>query len=330
MKARRGLPLFLLVSIFIAGFPVYAQERVVISYSSVEAPNANWYIAHDRKMFQKYGVDVETIYIPSSSTVMNALIGGSVRAGNGSGGAIAAAAVAGANLVSVASFINTLPYELVVQESIKTAADLKGKAIGIARIGSASDVAARVLIKGLGLEPDKDVAMIQSGSGAERVAAFRGGRIAGFPSPPGVIHLAKGIPHRVIITTAQLPKSLPFPYACLTTTKSYLASNRETVRRILMALIEGSQFFKTRKEESKRLLAKYSKQNDEAFLEGSYIGNEPIYERVPLMTREGMEIQIKEALTRRPGFSLKFEDVVDESLVLQLQKEGFIDRLYRQ
>lgn len=309
---------------------VLSQERVAISYSSVEAPNANWYIAQDRKLYQKYGVDAESIYIPSSTTVINALIGGSVKLGNGSGGAIAAAAVAGGNVVAVASFINTLPYELVVQESIKSAADLKGKAIGIARLGSSSDVAARVLLRGLGLEPDKDVPIVQSGSGAERVAAFRGGRIAGFPSPPGVIHLAKGVPHRVIITTASLPKSLAFPYASLTTTKSYLASNRETVKRALMALIEGVHFFKTRKEESKRLLAKYSKQNNEAFLESSYLGNEPIYERVPLMTREGMDLQIKEALARRPGFSLKFEDVVDESLVLQLQKEGFIDRLYKQ
>ena len=180
------------------------------------------------------------------------------------------------------------------------------------------------------MDPDKDVAIVQSGSGAERVAAFRGGRVAAFPSPPGVIHLAKGIPHRVIISTADLPKSLPFPYASLTTTKSYLASHRETVKRVLMALIEGSHFFKTRKEESKRLLAKYSKQNNEAFLEGSYLGNEPIYEKVPYMNREGMEIQIKEALTRRPGFTLKYEDVVDESLVVQLEKEGFIQKLYKQ
>jgi NitT/TauT family transport system substrate-binding protein len=264
--------LLALLGIFLPANPAVTQERVTLSYSSVEAPNANWFIAHDRRLYQKYGVDAESIFIPSSSTVINAIIGGSVKLGNGTGGAIANAAVAGANLVAVGSFINTLPYELIVQESIKSAADLKGKTIGIARIGSASDVAARVLLKGLGLDPDKDVAIIQGG----------GGRIAGFPSPPGVIHLAKGIPHRVLITTAELPKRLPFPYVCVTTTKSYLASNRETVKRILMALIEATHFFKTRKEESKRLLAKYSKQNSEAFLEGSYLGNEPIYERVPL------------------------------------------------
>jgi ABC-type nitrate/sulfonate/bicarbonate transport system substrate-binding protein len=316
--------------LLLIGAAAHAQEHVAVSYSSVEAPNANWYIAQDRKLYLKYGVDAESIFIPSSSTVINAIIGGSVKVGNGTGGAIASAAVAGANLVAVASFINTLPYELVVQETIKSAADLKGKSIGIARLGSASDVAARVLLRALGLEPDKDVAIIQGGSGAERVAAFRGGRIAGFPSPPGVIHLAKGIPHRVIITTNDLTKRLPFPYVCVTTTRSYLASNRETVKRIVMALIEGTHFFKTRKEESKRLLAKYSKQNNEAFLEASYVGNEPIFERLPLVTRDGMDIQLKEAIGRRANVNLKLDDIIDDSVVLQIEKEGFIERLYKQ
>ena len=97
-----------------------------------------------------------------------------------------------------------------------------------------------------------------------------------------------------------------------------------------MALIEATHFFKTRKEESKRLPAKYSKQNNEAFLESSYVGNEPIYERVPLVTREGMEIQIKKAIGRLPNINLKTDDIIDDSLVLQLEREGFIDRLYRQ
>jgi hypothetical protein len=73
------------------------------------------------------------------------------------------------------------------------------------------------------------------------------------------------------------------------------------------------------KEESRWLLAKYSKQNNETFLESSYVGNEPIYERVPLVTREGMEIQIKEAIGRRPKFNLKTDDIIDDSLVLQLE-----------
>jgi NitT/TauT family transport system substrate-binding protein len=308
----------------------YPQERIKISYSSVDAPNANWYIAEDKRLYQKYGVDTDLVFISSSTTNVAAVIAGSVKLGNISGGAIANAVVGGANLVGVGSFINTLPYELVVHESIKSPQGLKGKSVGISRVGSSSDVAARVFLKALGLEPDKDVSILQVGGSPERAAAFRTGRIAGFTSPPGTVELTKGMPYRILISMGDIQKRFPFPYVCVTTTKNYLATNRQTIKRIMMALIDATHFFKTQKEESKRVFAKYSRQNNEAYLEGGYEGNVKLFERVPYVTREGMEIQLKEALARKPGATLKVDDVVDDSLLVELEKEGFIDRIYKQ
>lgn len=315
----------------LAWSPTHAQDRLTISYSSVDAPNANWYIAEDRRIYQKYGLDVELVFIPTSTTNVAAIVAGSVKIGNISGGAIANAAVGGANLVVVGCFINTLPYELIVHESIKTAQALKGKSLGISRVGSSSDVAARVLLKGLGLEADKDVAILQVGGSPERAAAFRTGRIAAFTSPPGTINLAKGMPHRVLITMSDLQKRFPFPYVAVTATKSWVASNRDAAKRIMMALIEATHFFKTRKEESKKIFAKYSRQNNEAYLESAYNDIAKLFERVPLTTREGMEMQISDALTfaRKPAGILKVEDIVDDRLVVELEKEGFIERIYK-
>jgi NitT/TauT family transport system substrate-binding protein len=308
----------------------YAQERITISYSSVDAPNANWYIAENKGLYKKYGVDADLIFISSSTTNVAAVVAGSVKLGNISGGALANAVVGGASLVAVGSFINTLPYELVVHESIKSAQALKGKSLGISRVGSSSDVAARVFLKALGLEPDKDVSILQVGGSPERAAAFRTGRIAGFASPPGTAELTKGTPYRVLISMATMQKRFPFPYVCVTTTKSYLAANRPTVKRIMMALIEATHFFKTQKEESKKIFAKYSRQTNDAYLEAGYEGIAKLFERSPYVTREGMDIQVKEALVRKPGASLKLDDFIDESLIVELEKEGFIDRIYKQ
>ncbi len=308
----------------------HAQEKLTVSYSSVDAPSANWYIAQEKDLYKKYGLDVDSIFIPASSTNVAVLVAGQLKFGNGTGGTIASAAVSGAPLVAVACFMNTLPYELIVQDSIKTAQQLKGKSVGISRIGSSSDVIARVFLRNLGLEPDKDVAIIQVGGGGERAAAFRTGRIAAFPAPPGVLHLTKGMPQRVLISTADFQKPYPFPYICGTTTKSYLANNRPTVKRLVMALTEGVQFFQTRKEESKKILAKYSRQNDPAYLEAAWEINAKLFDRVPYVGREGMDIQVKEALARKPGATLKVDDIVDDSIVAELEKEGFIDKLYKQ
>jgi len=219
---------------------------------------------------------------------------------------------------------------LVVNENIKSAEDLKGKSIGISRVGSASDVAARALIRGLGLEPDKQVPIMQVGGPAERAASFRTGRIAGFPSPPGIIYLTKGMPFRILISTADFQKRFEFPYICATTTRSYLSRQRDTVKKVLMAHIEAVQYFKTHKDESKKIIAKYSRISEENYLEAAYTASAKLYDVVPLVTRQGTEVQIKEATSRKPGAQLRFEDLVDESIVRELEKSGFIDKIYKQ
>lgn len=305
-----------------------AQQQT-LAFSSVDSPNANWYIAKDRGLYKKYGLDADLIYIPSSTTTIAAVVAGSVAVGNISGGATANAAVGGANVVAVGCFINTLPYDLIVHESIRSAQQLRGKAIGISRVGSSSDVAARAFLKELKLEPDKDVAILQVGGSTERAVAFRTGRIVAFPAPPGTIHLAQGMPHRVLMSMADFPKGFPFPYVCPTASKSYLRQNRDGMKRLLMALIEGVYFYKSRKEESKKIMAKYTRHSNEAFLEDAYQSSAKLFERVPLVNREGMDVQVKDAVSRKPGSTLKVDDIIDDSLVLELEKEGFINRIFK-
>ena len=96
-----------------------------------------------------------------------------------------------------------------------------------------------------------------------------------------------------------------------------------------MALIEATHFMKTRKEESKRILSKYTRQTNPEYLEDAYVAMAKLHERVPLVTREGTEVQIKEALARKPGAIVRVEDIVDDSVVRELDKSGFIDRIYR-
>src|SRR5713226_5522202 len=102
----------------------FAQERLKIAYSSADASNTVWFTALDAGLYRKYGLDAELIFIQSSTMSVSTVVSGDVQVANVSGGAVASAAVGGANLVMTACYINTLPYELVVQESIKSVEDL--------------------------------------------------------------------------------------------------------------------------------------------------------------------------------------------------------------
>jgi len=334
MKLPRGFKFFR-GSLVLAGFLCltlsnsWAQEKIRLSHSALESSNGVWYLAQDRGFYKKHGLDADLLFIPSTTTSVSSLVAGDIQVANASGGGVASAVVAGADLVLVSCYLNSLPYELVVSESLKSAEDLKGKSVGISRLGSASDVAARALIRGLGLEPDKQVLIMQVGGPAERAASFRTGRIAGFPSPPGIIHLTKGMPFKILISTADFQKRFDFPYICATTTRSYLSRQRETVKRVLMAHIEATHFFKTRKEETKKIISKYSRITNEAYLEDAYTASAKLYDTVPLVTRAGVETQIKEAVGRKPGTQLRFEELVDESIVRELEKSGFIEKVYK-
>jgi len=331
MKVFRPAGIFAGLLFITAGLigQVSAQEKVRLSHSALETSNAVWFIAQELGFYKKYGLDSELLYIPSTTTSLTSLLAGDVHLANVSGGAVASAVLAGAQISLVACYLNSLPYELVVNESIKSAEELKGKSIGISRLGSASDVAARALLRNLNLEPDKQVPILQVGGSSERAAAFRVGRIAGFPSPPGVIHLTKGMPFRILISTADFKERFEFPYICAATTKAYLQKNRETVKKVIMAHIEAVQYVKTHKDESKKIMAKYARTNNEDYLEAAYTATAKLYDVVPLVTRPGVDVQIKEATSRKPGAQLRFEDMVDEGIVRELDKSGFIDKVFK-
>ncbi len=327
-KLWRIIVLLLVAALYSGAGTSHAQQKIKLAYASIDTTNAVWYVPKEKGFYQKYGLDVELIFIPSSTTNVASLIAGDVQVANGVASNVASVAVGGINLVMSACFLSTLAYDFVVHESIKTAADLRGKSVGISRVGSASDIAAQVFLRALGLQPNKDVAILQVGGATERAAAFNAGRIIGFPSSPGAAYLAKGVRHRVMMTTADLPSRYEFPNVCVTVTQSYLANNRDTVKRAIMAIVEGVHYFKANKLESKKLMAKYSRQNNEEYLERSYIGHAKLFERVPLIGREGVETQIKAAVARKPGASLRVEDIADNSIVQELVKNGFIDRVY--
>ena len=306
-----------------------SQEKIKLAYSSTDTINQVWTIAQDAGFYKKHGLDVDLVYIGSTTIGISAIVAQDIQVGNAAGSGVANAAVRGADTVSVGCVINVLAYELVVLDSIKSAEDLKGKSIGISRFGSASDVAARELLKGLNLRPMEDVKILQIGGASERAAGFSRGVIAGFPSPPGNVHLIPGgLPHRILANMADLKKPYPLPFICAVTTKSYLAKNRSVVKRVVMALIEASHYFKTNKEGTQKIVAKYQRSANKAYLDSSYDSTVKILERVPYTSREGMKIQLDEALKQSPGSKVTVDSLIDDSVVREIEKEGFIDRIY--
>jgi NitT/TauT family transport system substrate-binding protein len=319
----------LLVLIAVPAGEAASQEKIRIAFSSTDSLNGIWTIAQGAGFYKKHGLDADVVYIGSSTVAAAAVVSQDVQLANIAGSVVANSAVRGGDLVSIACFVNSLAYELVVIESIKSPEDLKGKSIGISRFGSVSDVAARELLKGIGLKPGEDVTILQVGGASERAAGFSRGIIAGFPSPPGNVHLIPGgLSHRVLVDMADFIKPYPLPFICAVATKSYVAKNRGVVKRAVMALIEATHYFKTNKEGTQKLIARQLRGATKAYLESSYVSSAKILERVPYTTREGMKIQLDEAVKQSPASKVTVDNLIDDTIVREIEKEGFIDKVY--
>jgi hypothetical protein len=95
-----------------------------------------------------------------------------------------------------------------------------------------------------------------------------------------------------------------------------------------MALIEATRFFKTNKDEAKRIIGKYFPTASVAYLEDNYSATIRILERLPYVTRPGMENLIREARKTNPGIKVTVNDLVDDTIVRELEKENFIESVY--
>lgn len=328
-RHRRWLLVLVMSFLAVSWSEVRSQEKIRIAYSSTDALNGIWTIAQEAGFYKKNGLDADVVYIGSSTVAAAAVVSQDVQLANIAGSVVAHSGARGGDLVSVACFVNSLAYELVVLENIKSPEDLRGKSIGISRFGSVSDVAARELLKGIGLRPGEDVTILQIGGASERAAGFSRGVIAGFPSPPGNVHLIPGgLPHRVLADMADFQKPYPLPFICAVTTKSYLAKNRPVVKRAVMALIEAGHYFKTNKEGTQKIIAKQLRGANKAYLESAYQSTSKIIEPVPYTTREGMKIQLEEVLKQTPGGKANVDSLIDDSIIREIEKEGFIDKVY--
>ena len=208
---KRSMLGFLLLGLIVGYFkPVSAADTIRIAYSSVNPHALLVSLAEKRGLYAKYGLSSVVVYIPGGTTVVQTMVSGEVDLGQLTGAPGMAANLRGADILYIAMTDDTMGYQLATRRDIKTAAELKGKRLGISRFASSSDFGVRTLLKRLGVGP-KDTTILQIGNETERLAALRSGTIDGsvFNAPFGAV--AKKFNFNVLADAAPwgFPISIP-------------------------------------------------------------------------------------------------------------------------
>jgi NitT/TauT family transport system substrate-binding protein len=304
-------------------------EKMRVGYNAITGSNSALWISKEAGLTAKNGLDVEFIYIESGSRITQAMLAGDLRLGNtGSGSAIQARAK-GADTVIILSVMPTLPFQVVARPEIKKPEDLRGKKFAISTFGSTTDFGARYFLEKAGLKVGKDVVVLQSGGQSTRLAALKQGAVDATLLGAPTLLVAKQFGLHIVADLVDM--GFHYDYGSIATTRSFIESNRDAVRKFVRAYVEGVHYFKTHAEESKKIMARYLRENEPAVLEETYAYYAEKTAMTPYPTREGIDPVINQVLTASKGEKTKltFEDVADQSFVRELDKGGFIQSLYR-
>ncbi|HUK42326.1 MAG TPA: ABC transporter substrate-binding protein [Candidatus Acidoferrales bacterium] len=260
----------------------FAQMRLRASYGSLAVSQVVLPLGVRAGIFQKNGLNIEPIYIGGRS--VSALISGDVQFGFMGGPPAILAQLGGANLVMIAG-LNGLDQILVSIPSIKRGADLIGKKVGISRFGTTADYGARINLKKLKLLAQKDVTLIQIGDTPARIGGMLSGAIEAASLSSSERELATQNGFYVLVDNS----NVEFPGNAVVTTRAYLKTNREDVKRFLRGLVEVIQFAKTQPERTKKMLAEIYRQNDQSVIEKRYQAMVEMFPAYPYLTKGAVQ-----------------------------------------
>ena len=270
-----------------------AQNRPVkIAYSAVSAGIGSLWLTHEEGIFRKHGLDSSLIYFRSGTTVAQALIAGEIQFGHLAPGPMMTAWAQGADFAWIGTTVHKMVFALITEPSIRNAEGLKGKKIGITRIGSAADLAARTALEHLGLSA-KDATLVGMGGIPEILAGLRAGAVqAGILSPP-TSTLALDLGYRSLVFIPDLGKE--FTFSGIAVKRDYINASPNTARAFMAALTEGAKIYTENRALALKILKRYTRLDNDAILEGGYKEYATALSSPPYPSLKGLEA-VRESL----------------------------------
>jgi NitT/TauT family transport system substrate-binding protein len=311
--------------------PIAAQTtKLAAGYGAISADQLVLWVAKDTGIFAKNNLDVELVFFTGGTTAVMSMVAGDSPIIQSSGPAVISANLAGADTVYVAGGIVSLDYQLMTLPTIKTAEQLKGGAVAVARFGGAADFVARFALAKLGLNPLKDVTLVQVGTTPDRLTALETKRVQATVLVPPTTFVAQKKGFYLLADVAT--QGLAYQHQGAVTTRRYVREHPQTVRNFVKSYIDAVHRMKSDRETGLKILAKYLRLDDKELLEKTYDNSitENKLPRKQYPTLEGIKTILDQLGQKDPkARAAKPQDFVDARFVEELDKSGYIDSLYR-
>jgi NitT/TauT family transport system substrate-binding protein len=314
---------FLLLSLGAGTAGAQALKKIRIGYPSLSFRQSNVWVAREMKLFDRYGLEVEPIFLRGGQMATQALVAGDPPIVNI--GTVVQASLRGHNLVLVAAVETNYDQIVFSRPNITRLEQLKGKSFGVSGFGSATHYASTILIKHLKFDP-KDLSLIPTGADAERLAALSTAKIDATFFSSSAAPVARKAGFNELLQIADL--GVEVQGNGFATSKSYIQTNRDTVKNALKGFVEAIYFIYANKKDAQKVFAKYMRTNDPAVLEESYDGYVKMIPKKPYPTLKGIQFMLEMLAPTMPeAKAAKPEQFVDLSFLQELEKEGFFNEM---
>ena len=326
---RRQIYTCIALALLVNAFDVSAAERLIGLHSAIAVSQSLPWIARESGIFKKNNLDFELVYIQSAGAATAAMIGGDAEVGILGVIGIARAYIQGAQDFAIIGTIkNILTHSIVAGPEIKRPQDLKGKIIGVTRIGSNSHYFALQALPRFGLDPARDVTFRQTGGDIAGLAALSNGTVHAMAILTyGQSAIAQGF-HYVIYGP---DLRIPYAAASLTTRRSVLARRPQVIGAYMRSLAEAAKVFHTDREYTFKILSKYLRIGDRKILESSYNAEAPALEARLGIHSEAIQAVLDEIAQSDPrATNVKPQQLIDRRYLEEMDRSGFMENLWGQ
>src|SRR6266496_4180316 len=305
-----------------------AADKLVGLYSAHAVPYAMPWVADEMGLFKKYDIDFAFVYIPSSSTATSAILGNNVEVGLLGGVGIVNAYVNGAtDLVFIGSIKNIMTQSVLAKPYITKLEQLKGKRIGVTRIGNNTHFFTVQALRRAGMNPDKDITFVQTGGEAETLGALVSGRIdaATLLPPSDARAIAQGF--RYVVFGPDI--GIPYAASTITTRRSIIAKRPFVVGRFMRAMAEASKSMHKDKELVYRVMEKQLRIKDRAILDASYAIEMKVMEPRLELKAQAIQPMLEEVARTNPRANdVKPQELMDRRYLAEMESSGFFNQVW--
>jgi NitT/TauT family transport system substrate-binding protein len=305
--------------------PIAVAQQYMIGYAGFAGFQVAMWAVKDLGLLKKYGLEGETVLVPGTSRQIQALVGDSIQFAHVDAAGHIRAVMRGADIIMVAGSLNKFPFSLVTQKNIRQPADLIGKKIGIVGFGGANDLAVTLLLREWKI-PREKVTVLQAGGGANRLVALStkalDATVLSHPELGEALRMGMNE-----LGNLNEFKSADYPMSAVAVRRSFLGQNRNTVKRFLMAYAEATHQFMTDKEKGMFIFKQRLKQDNPKALEETYKYYAPQFSFPTRVSNNGMQNTLELIVKENPKLDTNLNKYLDESILDELDKEGFFKKI---